>query len=157
FNIATPIPFGDYVFLSSGYGKGCALLEVGTAPDGSLRAGTVYEHTRMRNYFASSVRYQDHIYGFDNADLACLDVRTGKVVWRDRGRFKKGSLLIAGGQLIVLGEHGRLALAEATPEGYREKSSFQVSANKCWTVPVLAEGKLYVRDEGQLVCLALRP
>jgi outer membrane protein assembly factor BamB len=157
FNIATPIPFGDYVFLSSGYGKGCALLEVGTAPDGSLRAGTVYEHRRMRNYFASSVRYGDHIYGFDNAELTCLDVRTGQVAWRERGRFKKGSLLIANGRLIVLGEHGRLALAEATPAGYREQSSFQVSVNKCWTVPALAGGKLYVRDEGQLVCLALRP
>ena len=87
-----------------------------------------------------------------------MSVRTGKVAWRERGRpaFKKGSLLVADGRLIVLGEQGRLALAEATQEGYREKSAFQVSANKCWTVPVLAGGRLYVRDEGRLVCLALR-
>jgi outer membrane protein assembly factor BamB len=157
FNIATPIAFGDYVFLSSGYGKGCTLLEI-SGGDGALRAGMVYEHNRMRNHFASSVRCKDHIYGFDNTDLACLEVRTGKVVWRERGRhgFRKGSLLAADGHLIVLGENGRLALAEATPEGYREKSAFQVSANKCWTMPVLAGGRLYVRDEGRLVCLALR-
>ena len=159
FNIATPIAFGDYVFVSSGYGKGCALFEVTRGEDGSPRAGRVYEHRRMQNYFASSVLYQEHVYGFDNANLACLDVRTGKVVWREKGRrgFKKGSLLIADGMLIVLGEYGRLALAEATPGGYRERSAFAVSANKCWTVPVLAEGRLYVRDEGRLVCLALRP
>jgi outer membrane protein assembly factor BamB len=157
FNIATPLAFGDYIFVSSGYGKGCALFEVSLREDGSPQAGLVYAHRWMRNYFASSVRCKDHIYGFDNTDLACLDVRTGTIVWRHRSRFRKGSLLIAGNRLIVLGEQGRLALAEATPEGYREKSAFRVSVNKCWTVPVLAGGKLYVRDEGRLVCLSLRP
>jgi outer membrane protein assembly factor BamB len=153
FNIATPLAFGDYVFVSSGYGKGCALLEIATGPDG-LRAGVVFEHARMRNTFASSVRYREHLYGFDDSHLVCLDVRTGKEMWRETGRkFQKGSLLIAGGHLLVLGEYGRLSLAEATPRGYREKTSFRVSQHKCWTVPVLAGGRLYIRDEGRLVCL----
>jgi outer membrane protein assembly factor BamB len=158
-NIATPIAFGDYVFLSSAYGKGCGLIEISAGEGGALGASSVYEHNRMRNYFASSVRYKDHLYGFDNSTLTCMEVRTGKVVWREGGHrgLKKGSLTIANGQLIVLGEYGRLALAEATPEGYVEKSWCQVSPNKCWTVPVLAGGRLYVRDEGRLVCLALRP
>lgn len=155
FNIATPVAFDNYVFVSSAYGKGCALLEVSAAADGSLRVAPVYEHNRMRNYFASSVRYGGHIYGFDNSDLACMDIRTGRVVWRRPG-FKKGCLLVADGHLIILGEDGRLALAEATPDGYRETASFQVSGNKCWTVPALAGGRLYVRDEGQLACLDLR-
>jgi outer membrane protein assembly factor BamB len=158
FNIATPIAFDNYVFLSSAYGKGCALLEISTNADGSLCAESVYEHNRMRNYFASSVRYRDHIYGFDNSDLTCMDIRSGQVLWRvkgDRG-FKKGSLLIADGNLIVLGEYGKLALADATPDGYRERSSFQVSENKCWTVPVIAGGRLYIRDENCLRCLDLR-
>ena len=58
--------------------------------------------------------------------------------------------------MIVLSENGRLHLAKATPERYREEAFFQVSANKCWTVPVLAGGKLYVRDESYLICLDLR-
>ena len=158
FNIATPIAFDDYVFLSSGYGKGCALLEVGRDADGSLTAKPVYEHNRMHNYFSSSVRLGEHLYGFDNSDLSCMDLRTGEILWRVRGRrgFKKGSLVIAGGRLIVLGEDGKLALAEATPAGYRERASFRVSENKCWTVPVLAAGRLYVRDESRLRCLDLR-
>ncbi len=157
FNIATPIVFGDYVFLSSGYGKGCALLEI-SAAGGGLRAAVVYEHNRMRNHFASSVRLGDHVYGFDNASLACLNVRTGKVCWRQTSRrgHKKGSLTAADGRLIVLGEQGRLSLVDATPDGFRERSGYQVSANKCWTVPVVAGGRLFVRDEGQLVCLALK-
>jgi outer membrane protein assembly factor BamB len=158
FNIATPIAFDNYVFLSSAYGKGCALLEISGNADGSLGAKSVYEHNRMRNYFASSVRYREHIYGFDNNDLTCMDIRTGNILWRvraDRG-FKKGSLLSADGYLIVLDESGKLALAEAAPDGYIERASFQVSENKCWTVPVLAGGRLYIRDESRLRCLDLR-
>jgi outer membrane protein assembly factor BamB len=155
FNIATPLVFGDYVFVSSGYGKGCALLEVTAGPDG-LRAGVVFEQRRMCNKFASSVRHGDHLYGFDNENLVCLDVRTGQEAWRHKSRkVQKGSLLLAGGHLVVLGEYGWLSLAEASPRGYREQSSFRVSRHKCWTVPVLAGGRLYVRDEGQLACYSV--
>ena len=148
FNIATPLVFGDYVFISSGYGKGCALLEVTADPDGGLgalaaqRADRVYEHNRMRNHFASSVRCGDDIYGFDQTDLVCMDARTGEIRWREKGfrKFGKGNLLAADGRLILLGESGVLALAEATPAGYRETASFQASRNKCWTVPALREG-----------------
>jgi outer membrane protein assembly factor BamB len=112
----------------------------------------------MRNYFSSSVCYQGFLYGFDNADLACMNIRTGRILWREKGMrsFKKGSLVIADGHLIVLGEYGRLALAEATPEAYCEKATFQVSSNKCWTVPVVASCRLYIRDESLLRCLDLR-
>jgi outer membrane protein assembly factor BamB len=159
FNIATPVAFGDYVFISSAYGKGCALLEVGPESDGSLRPQTVYEHNRMRNHFASSVRHGEHVYGFDMTDLVCMNLRTGVVAWRQNGSrsFRKGSLVIAGGNLFVLGEDGTLTVAEATPAAYKPKASVRVSANKCWTPPVVAGGRLYVRDEGQIVCLDLRP
>jgi outer membrane protein assembly factor BamB len=158
FNIATPVTFGNYVFISSAYGKGCALLQISANADGTLQAQAVYEHNRMRNHFASSVRHHDHLYGFDRTDLVCMDVRSGQIVWREQGNrsLQKGSLLIAGNHLIVLGEHGKLALAEATPAGYREQAAFQVSRNKCWTVPAFAGGRLYVRDEGQITCLDLR-
>lgn len=158
FNIATPLTFGDCIFISSGYGKGCALLEVTREPDGSLKANQVYEHNRMRNHFASSVRWGEHLYGFDQTDLVCMEIRTGKIVWREKGfrNFGKGSLLIADGQLIVLGESGKLYFANATPTGYSEKASIQLSPNKCWTAPIVAHGKLYVRTESEIICLDLR-
>jgi outer membrane protein assembly factor BamB len=159
FNIATPLAFGDCVFISSGYGKGCALLEITREADDSLQVYRVYEHNRMRNHFASSVRLGDYLYGFDQTDLVCMEVRTGKIVWREKAfrSFGKGSLLIADGNLIVMGESGKLSLAQATPEGFHEKASFQASENKCWTVPIVAQGRLYVRTESQIICLDLRP
>jgi outer membrane protein assembly factor BamB len=159
FNIATPLAFGNYVFISSAYRKGCALLEVSAEADGSLQPHLVWEHNRMRNYFASSVLWDEHLYGFDEMDLVCLNVRTGEPVWREKGArtFRKGSLLIAAGHLLVLGEGGKLTLAEASPAGYHEKASCRVSEHKCWTVPALAGRRLYVRDESQLLCLDLNP
>jgi outer membrane protein assembly factor BamB len=155
FNIATPLPVGDYVLISSAYGKGSALLEITAGPDGLPRVNRVYEHNRLRNHFASSVRSGDHVYGFDTQDLVCVEVRTGRVVWRERGtpRFGKGNLLAADGRLLVLGEDGTLTLADATPAGYHARASCRVSHTKCWTPPALAGGRLYVRDESQIVCL----
>lgn len=154
-NVATPIVVGDYVFISSGYDKGCAVVEITSGGDGSLQAKSVYEHNRMRNHFSTSVYYQDYLYGFDDATLVCMNFRTGQIAWKKKD-FKKGSVLIADGKLIILGESGTLALAVASPESYQEISSFQFSRNKCWTVPVLAEGRLYVRDEEKSICYDLR-
>jgi outer membrane protein assembly factor BamB len=125
------------------------------SPHGSWQARPVYEHNRMRNHFSTSVYHQEHLYGFDDMTLVCMDFRTGKVLWKKKD-FKKGSLLVADGRLIILGESGNLALAEATPEEYREISSFPFSTKKCWTVPVVANGRLYVRDEEKIVCYDLR-
>lgn len=153
-NIATPIAVGDYLFISSGYGKGCALLKVSGKGD-TVEVQRVYEHNRMCNHFSSSVYFKEHIYGFNDAVLTCLDFRTGKALWKESG-FRKGSLTIADGHLFILGEDGKLALATATPDRYEEKARFRFSGNRCWTVPVVANGKLYVRDEETLVCYDIR-
>jgi outer membrane protein assembly factor BamB len=154
-NIATPIVVGDYVFISSNYDRGCAVLEVTLGKDGAFQAKSVFEHNRMRNHFSTCVFYQDHLYGFDNDTLECMSFRTGEIAWKKKD-FKKGSMLIADGKLIILGESGTLALAEASPLDYRQISSFQFSRNKCWTAPVLTGGRLYVRDEQKIVCYDLR-
>jgi outer membrane protein assembly factor BamB len=159
FNIATPLVFGDYVFISSGYGKGCALLEITQDHDGQQSPQLVYEHNRMRNHFASSVRYGDYIYGFDQTDLVCMEIRTGKIAWREKGlrSFGKGCLTIADGHLLILGEPGQLTLAEATPTAYVPLSTARVSENKTWTAPVVSQGRLYIRDESHLACFNLKP
>src|SRR5262249_23418441 len=106
----------DYVFISSGYGVGCALLKVTGAADGSLQAQRVYASKELCNHFATSVFYRGHLYGInDPGSLTCFDVKTGQVLWMQRGAGK-GSLLAADGHLIVLEEQGRLVLVEANPE-----------------------------------------
>ena len=108
-----------------------------------------------KTIFNSSVLQGNYLYGFDNAILTCIEVDTGEEQWRHRG-FGKGSLLLADGCLIILGEGGKLALAEATSGEYREKAGFQLFDDKCWTVPTLAGGKLYLRTQKEMVCLDLR-
>jgi outer membrane protein assembly factor BamB len=154
-NIATPISAGPYLFISSGYDQGCALLEITNQPDGTWRSAPVYAHQRMRCHFSSPVLHEGHLYGFDNDLLTCMDFRTGEIKWRQRG-FGKGSLLVADGHLIVLGDDGKLALVAADPDVYRLVSSFRFSKSRCWSVPALANGKLYVRDQDQLVCFDVR-
>jgi outer membrane protein assembly factor BamB len=153
-NVATPIVVSHYVFISSNYDKGCALLDVSISAS-SWQVRPVYEHNRMRNHFSTSVYYKEHLYGFDDATLVCMNFRTGKIAWKKKD-FKRGSLLVADGRLIILGESGTLALAEATPDDYQELASFPFSTKKCWTVPVVANGRLYVRDEERIVCYDLR-
>jgi len=153
-NIATPIVAGDYVYISSGYGKGCALVKV-EKTDNGLAANLVYKNKKMKTHFSTCVLYQDHLYGFDDTILTCLNFRTGEVAWKERG-FDKGSVTLADGDLVILGEYGQLALAQATPAGYHEKSRFVFSTSRCWTVPVIAEGRLYVRNEEKIACYDLR-
>lgn len=151
-NAATPVFIApDKVFISSGYGVGGALLQI-SGSNGSSSVNQVWKSREMKNHFSSSILYQNHLYGFDDAFLTCLDVATGKPKWQQRG-FQKGSLLFADGHLIVLGERGLLALVEASPEGYKEKAQFQVLQGKCWTMPTLANGKLYVRNQREMLCL----
>jgi outer membrane protein assembly factor BamB len=163
-NAATPIWFqarngehvNDYLFISSGYGKGCATLKIIPAADGSVKMKPVYTANQMRNHFSSSVRLEDHIYGIDDPGvLTCLDLRSGKVAWKE-GRVGKGSLLGVDRHLLVLSEDGRLVLVEANPDKYHEVASCEVlPGRRCWTMPALANGKLYLRDETEIVCLDL--
>lgn len=154
-SIATPIVVGDYVYISGNYGKGCALIAITAQADGGFKAQRVYESNRMRNHFTTSVYHDGHVYGFDERMLVCMEFRTGKVRWKRRG-FEKGNIMVADGRLVIFGENGILALAEPNPNDYKELSSFQLSQNRCWTPPALANGKLYVRDQESLVCLDLK-
>ena len=154
-NIATPIFIpDDKIFISASYDKGAVLLRMITDEDG-IGVEEVWKNRVMKNHFNSSVLQDDYLYGFDNAILTCIEVNTGEEQWRQRG-FGKGSLLLADGYLIILGEEGKLALVEVTPSEYKEKAHFQLFDDKCWTVPTLAGGRLYLRNQKEMACLDLR-
>ena len=154
-NIATPIFIpDDKIFISASYDKGAVLVRMIAAGDG-IGIEEVWKSRVMKNHFNSSVLQDDYLYGFDNAILTCIEVNTGEEQWQHRG-FDKGSLLLADGHLIILGEGGKLGLAEANPSEYREKALFQLFDDKCWTVPTLAGGRLYLRTQQEMVCLDLR-
>ena len=106
----------------------------------------------MKNWINSSVLHEGYLYGFDSSIFKCIEAATGEEQWKVRG-YNRGSLIFADGHLFALGEEGKLALVEATPAEYREKASFQVLEGKCWTQPTLLGGRLYLRNEEELVCL----
>jgi hypothetical protein len=127
-----------------------------TRDEGSFEARAVYRSNELCCHFSSPVLHGEYLYGLDETrDLTCLDVRTGKVRWRKRG-FRKGSLLRVDDRLIVLGEDGRLALVACDPEAYREVARARPFQGRCWTLPVLADGRLFLRDQSEVVCLELR-
>ena len=106
----------------------------------------------MKNLINSSVFYKGHIYGFDKGIFKCIETKAGEVKWQARG-FQRGSLILVDGHLIVLGEQGKLALVEANPDRYVEKASVQIMDGRCWTAPTLAEGRLYLRNREEMLCL----
>ena len=147
-NIATPIVAGDKIFVSSGYNKGGGVFQfTGTA------LTEIWKSTTMRNHFNSCVLWQDHLYGFDESTLTCVTFATGTTKWKQDG-FGKGALMLAGDKLIVQSETGNLVVAMAAPAGFKELARAKVLTGRCWVVPVLANGRLYVRNNtGNLVCL----
>lgn len=155
-NVATPIVQGNYVFLSSDYGTGCALLEIQGGP-ARMSAREVYFNRDMKNHHASSVLVDDTVYGFSSSILTALDFETGGVLWKDRS-VGKGSLIYADGYLYTFSENGVMGLVEATREGYRETSRFELprSGEKSWSHPVIAGGQLYLRDQDTLYSFDVR-
>jgi outer membrane protein assembly factor BamB len=152
-NIATPIVRNDLVFVSSDYGAGCALLKL--APGGGV--SEVYYSRDMRNHHSSSVAVGDHLYGFSSAILTAMRFADGQVAWRDRS-VGKGSLAYADGRLYVYSEHGVVGLVEPNPTAYREHGRFELQTGSAptWSHPVVAGGKLYLRDQDTIYAYDVR-
>jgi outer membrane protein assembly factor BamB len=156
-NCATPIYRDNCVFAASGYGTGGGLARLTASPDG-VSATEVYFTRRMQNHHGGVVLVGDSLYGFDGSNLTCLNFKTGEVAWSDRS-VGKGSVTCADGHLYVRSESGPVALVEATPARYVEKSRFEQpdrSSEPTWAHPVVAGGRLYLRDQDLLFCYDVR-
>jgi len=149
-NAATPIVHNGHVFVSSDYGTGAALLKL-TAEGGKVKAAEVYFNRSMRNHYTTCVLVGDYLYGFSSSILTAMNFMTGKVAWSHRS-VGKGNCIYADGRLYCLGEDGAAGLIDPTPAGYKEVSRFQISRgrNPTWTPPVIADGKLYLREQDTL-------
>ena len=155
FNISQPVFVPpNMVFASTGNDVGSVLLEVKHEGAG-FEARPRWRMRQMRNSWGSSVFFEDHIYGFDNATMRCIEASSSETRWAKRG-LGKGSLIVADGLLIVLSDQGVLALAEATPEEYRELARMNVLEGPTWTAPSIADGKLFLRNHKEMVCIDLR-
>jgi outer membrane protein assembly factor BamB len=161
-NISTCVIDGDYVFTSSAYGTGSALLKL--VPDaGGVKAQEVYwlDQTKFQNHHGGFVKVGDYIYGGHNhnkGEPTCIEMKTGKVLWHaDQPGKGSGCVLYADGNLYFRYEDGLMALVEVTPEKYNLKGTFMPPARlgakqTAWAHPVISDGKLYLRHWDVLFC-----
>lgn len=158
-NAATPIYHDGHLFVSSGYGTGCALVKLGVS-GGKLTGETVWKNEAIRSKFQTCVLYEGHLYGADEQGLKCVEFKTGKVVWDERrvgrSRTRHGTVLLVDGHLLYLTEAGHLYSAKASPDGFRPRADTNILSGRCWTVPTLHDGLLYARNLEKLVCVDLR-
>ena len=155
-NAADPIVDGNRILLSSGYGKGAGLFELGGAEPKEIWKSKV-----IRTQMNPAVLHQGHLYGVDGdttekASLKCVDFATGAEKWK-HANFGSGGVIIADGKLIALSGTGELMVAPASPESFKPTARAQVLGGKCWTAPVLANGFIYMRNSrGDVVAVDVR-
>jgi len=160
--IPTPVFHDNYVYATAGYGAGCNLLKL--SPDGpnGTKEEEVYANKNMDNKHGGVVLVDGYIYGWTDHGNAwiCQDFKTGKVVWESK-KLGRGSITCADGLLYCYGERdGTCVLIEASPEGWKEKGRFTIPEQSpyrspnggVWTHPVVANGRLYLRDQNLLFC-----
>ena len=162
--IPTPIVKDDFVYVSSGYGTGCTLLKL-TAAGKGVEAKEVYTNKTMTNHHGGVVLVGDYLYGYsDGKGWVCQDFKTGKAVWESK-KLAKGSLTYADGCLYCYSENdGTVVLIDATPQGWQEKGRFKIpretekprKRGKIWTHPVLANGRLFLRDQDLIFCFDVK-
>lgn len=165
-NIPTPLVSGDYVFCSTGYGTGAALLKLSRDGDG-VRCDEQYflSGDKLQNHHGQMILHEGHVYcghRHNNGFPICVELLTGRIVWGGNQRGPgSGSAAVtyADGHLVFRYQSGEVALIEATPAGYRLKGSFKpdyVGSQPCWAQPVVTGGRLYLRDQDKLLCYDVR-
>ncbi len=169
--IPTPIIHETYVYVTSAYGAGCALIQL--IPDGNrgLKVKEEYANRNMENHHGGVVLVDGHVYGAWGGNgprriqkWVCQDFQTGKVVWQEGTKLEKGSLTSADGHLYLYGEdNGTVVLIQASAEGWQESGRFTIPrhtelprSGKIWTHPVIANGRLYLRDQDLIFCFDVK-
>lgn len=160
-NIPTPLAAGGIIFTAgAGTGGGAIKLQ---KRDGTFVPEQVYFESKLPTAIGGTVKVGDYLYGTGAQTVLCIEFATGRIKWEERV-LGPASIAVANGYLYLQGEDGTVALVEATPEGYREKGRFtppdrpkrSQPMEKAWTHPVLAQGRLLLRDHGMVWCYEIR-
>lgn len=182
-NASSPLLLDNQVYLSECYGPGGTLLDI--LPDGSARP--IWENQSLRTHFMTAIHKDGYLYGVDghgprNAPLVCIELKTGKEMWRAEPEWEetvktpngelqvtrfpgRASLILAGSRCLMLGEFGHLVWLDLNPKGYRELERVRLFfAEETWSMPALSRGLLYVCQNSRgidgtrprLICYDLR-
>jgi len=154
--IPTPVVKDDLVYVTSGYGVGCHVFKI-TKNGATFSAEQTYANKTMVNHHGGVILLGDNVYGFsDGKGWTCQNLKTGDALWATN-KLGKGALAYADGHLYLRKEDGKgtMMLIEATPEGFKETGRFDQpdrSGKNSWPHPVIANGRLYLRDQDVLLC-----
>lgn len=155
--IPTPIYDSSFVYVTSGYGAGCNLFKISSA-DKKFSADQVYANHVMVNHHGGVIKVGDFVYGYsDGKGWTCQNFKTGEAKWQEKQKFGKGSIAYADGHFYLRQEdqEGTVVLIEASPDGFKEHGRFNQpdrSTKNSWTHPVVANSRLYLRDQDVLLC-----
>jgi outer membrane protein assembly factor BamB len=151
--VPTLIFSDDIVYATSGYGIGCHAFRI-EKKEAKFTATQIYADKSIASHHGGVVKVGDYLYGYsETGGWTCQEFKTGKIVWQDKG-VGKGSVTYADGMLYCRCEDGPIALVEATPAGYKEHGRFKQpdrSSTKSWPHPVIADKRLYIRDQQLLL------
>jgi outer membrane protein assembly factor BamB len=164
--IATPVFLDNHLFATVGFAQGCDLIKL-TSQNSAFQVEKVFSNKTVENRDGGVVLVDGHVYGYsENKGWFCMELKTGAIAWSERNKLGRGSLTYADGNLYCCTEQGGIvALVEATPKGWNEKGRLQLpkesrqrkQSGGLWTHPVVANGRLYLRDQELLFCYDLKP
>jgi outer membrane protein assembly factor BamB len=151
-NAATPVIRGDEIFITSNYGRGGAVLKIANG-----RVTTVWENKTMASHFSTPIVHEGHIYGSTSTNkFVCMEWKTGATKWETRG-FERGGVVGVDGTLIALdGRRGTVVMFELTPTACKELGRMKGLGGQSWIAPIIADGKLIIRNRTALACYALK-
>ena len=157
-NCSTPIYQDGLVFAASAYGNGGGAVKLVKDESGTIKAEEVYFSTNLQNHHGGMIVVDGALYGANGGNeggfLTCIDFQTGEILWRDRDA-PKGALLMADRRLYLRAESGEMLLIEPSREKLIVRGRFEQpdrSSAPAWAHPIIANGKLYIRDQGLLLC-----
>ncbi len=155
---AAPIVAGNHVYCSAGYGVGAGLYRISRNGTKFASAEVWRKQNELINHWSTPVYHEGHLYGmfsfkkYGQGPLQCVELKTGKVKWSKEG-YGPGNVILAGKNLLALSDIGELAVVAADPSGYKELGRRKVIGGKCWSTPVISDGKVFARSTTEAVCL----
>ena len=162
--VNSPIILGNLVYVTVGAGNGCDLLRV-TRAGAQFKVEEVYANKKLANHHGNVVLFGNHVYGFgEGHGWTCQELKSGETVWAERRQLRSGALTYADGHFYCYSENdGVVALIEAGTAGWKESGRFTIPqqsalrkpGGKIWTPPVVAGGRLFLRDQEFLFCYAV--
>ena len=160
---ASPVVSGDIVYCSAGYDVGAGAVKI-TKEGLGFKATEIYRfrgNKPLANHWSTPVLRDGYLYGmfqfkeYGGGPVKCVDIKDGSVKWEQPG-FGPGHVILAGDQMLALSDAGELVLIAAQPTGYKELARAKVVDGKCWTTPVLANGRIYVRSIREAACYEVK-